>query len=193
MGDEEKLRRLLQLAKGGDVEASTAIVESYRAFVERLASDAMVAALNGRLSSQDIAQDTMVEAWRGLPGFRGGSDRELRAWFSALVRNKLVDAQRRHMGTLKRDVGQEVRLHDIQPPESPERSPSSHARAIETDAELWAAVNQLSPSDRRLLELRYRDRLSHSEIAKKLTKTETAVRKQWSRVLAQLESKLGGS
>ena len=57
---------------------------------------------------------------------------------------------------------------------------------IETDLELWNAVQRLPAAEREIIELRHRYKLPHAEIAGRLEITEELVRKKLSRSIQSL-------
>ena len=67
-----------------------------------------------------------------------------------------------------------------------EPSPAEQVELRQLHAPLQAALAQLSPSDREVLEMRFVDTLSHAEVAARLGKREAAVRQQTKRALDRL-------
>jgi RNA polymerase sigma-70 factor, ECF subfamily len=82
----EQEQRLLEAARGGDEQAFRRIVERHRALLH-----AHCYRMLGSVEDADDAlQDTLVRAWRGLPGFDGRS--ALRTWLYAIATNVCRDA-----------------------------------------------------------------------------------------------------
>ena len=115
----------------------------------------------GKFDPSDIAQQTMLEAYRDLPKFRGQSEPELLAWLRQILAHVLGHEIRRHRGTQQRDLSREVsleqslaqsslRLGAILAEDGP--SPSQQAVAREQEvrlAEVLAeAAGRISRSDR---------------------------------------------
>ena len=75
-------RSLLELARAGDAEAYG---EVYRAYATRLLRQAMTLCGNVALA-EELAQDTLVEAWRGLRRYNGRC--EFFTWLCAILLNR---------------------------------------------------------------------------------------------------------
>jgi RNA polymerase sigma-70 factor, ECF subfamily len=72
-------RRLVDRAKGGDVRAFEALVRRYERWVFTLA----LRMVGDRADAEDMAQEVFLKAYRGLPGFRGGS--RFSTWLYAIA------------------------------------------------------------------------------------------------------------
>jgi len=87
-GSEE--RAWLRAAQRGDKAAFGQIVRRYHRLVVsvawRLSGDPELA--------NDVAQETFLAAWLGLPSFRPEGDASLRAWLCRIAHNRAVDALR---------------------------------------------------------------------------------------------------
>ena len=102
-------RELLGAARGGDEDAFRSLVEPHHA-----ALHAHCYRMLGSLhDAEDALQDTLLRAWRGLPGVRGRSS--LRAWLYRIATNACIDASaRRPKRVLPLDQG---------PPAGPDDDP----------------------------------------------------------------------
>jgi RNA polymerase sigma-70 factor, ECF subfamily len=91
---------LLEAARGGDEQAFRRIVEGHRAELH-----AHCYRMLGSLHDADDAlQETLVRAWRGLPGFEGRS--ALRSWLYRIATNACLDTiARRPRRVLPIDYG----------------------------------------------------------------------------------------
>ncbi len=135
------------------------------------------------LPNKQDAEDLLVEVF--LAAFNnvelhGLSNTRQLAWLIRVARNKLVD-RRRHMALLSMvpiDLVQEF-ADDIPTPEQ-------HVQQQESYERLNQALKHLSPSQRKLLSLRYISNMNYREIANMLGKSEEAVRQMCSRTLRQL-------
>jgi RNA polymerase sigma-70 factor, ECF subfamily len=84
MSDQE--RALLDAARNGDEDAYRALVEEHRS-----ALYAHCYRMLGSLhDAEDVLQETMLRAWRGLARFEGG--RPLRPWLFKIATNACLDA-----------------------------------------------------------------------------------------------------
>jgi RNA polymerase sigma-70 factor (ECF subfamily) len=75
--DEDQ--RLVHRAKAGDVGAFEALVRRYERWVFTLA----LRMVGNRGDAEDVAQEVFLKAYRGLPGFRGGS--RFSTWLYAIA------------------------------------------------------------------------------------------------------------
>ena len=107
-------------------------LEEFRAYLglmARLQLDGRVAA---KLSSSDIVQQTLAEAFEKRGQFRGTSDEELAAWLRKALSHNLADAVK-GLRRAKRDVGLEQSL-----------DAALEKSSARLDA--WLAAEQRSPS-----------------------------------------------
>jgi RNA polymerase sigma-70 factor (ECF subfamily) len=93
-------RELLEAARGGDGDAFRRLVEPHRqelhAHCYRM--------LGSMHDAEDVLQDTLLRAWRGLPGFEGRSS--LRSWLYRIATNACLDRiSQRSRRALPVDVG----------------------------------------------------------------------------------------
>ena len=87
--EREKERELISRAQGGDRGAFSALVRAHGdevyTLARRLVGDPHLAA--------DIAQETLIRAWRALPDFRG--DAALSTWLHRITVNTAWTLKRR--------------------------------------------------------------------------------------------------
>lgn len=114
-----------------------------RRFLRHLSGNAALA--------DDLAQETFLQAWRGLARFRG--DAAFTTWLLGIAHNHWRNARRQHL--------------TASPPGRPleEEVIPSPARASDLQHDLALALDQLAPEEQTALHLCYQQGLSHSEIA----------------------------
>jgi RNA polymerase sigma-70 factor (ECF subfamily) len=66
--------------------------------------------LQGKFDPSDIVQQTLLEAVRALPQFRGQTEAELAGWLRAILGHVLAHEVRRYRGTQERDLTREVSI-----------------------------------------------------------------------------------
>ncbi|MCA9624823.1 MAG: RNA polymerase sigma factor [Myxococcales bacterium] len=143
-----------------------------------------MAMLGSQQDAEDMAQETLIDAYGGLDGFR--AEGSMRGWLLAIARRKcarLIEKRGRRK--------QKLRLvHDA------ERAPSSD-EAVDRQLLLRqradrarAALETVRPSEREALLLRYGGGLSFKEVAEACGIDEAAARKRVSRAIARLRSHL---
>lgn len=120
--------------------------------------------------AEDLLQEVLVRAYRGLPGFRG--DAALRTWlFRILVR--LASEPWRWQ---RRDRAQP--LGDIDVPDTFDVPPEQQARGRELQDRLDEAMERLTPKQRTALHLRAVEGLDYAAISAVLGCSQPAARMQ---------------
>jgi RNA polymerase sigma-70 factor, ECF subfamily len=137
-------------AQDGDHEAFAALAAESIDHLYRVARlivrDASIA--------EDVVQDTLLEAWRGLPGLRDPDRFE--AWLHRLLVRACIRAGSRR----RRNMSTEVRLLEQDAPTTGDAQ-----RALLMRDLVGRGFRRLAPDQRALLVLRYYLDLSESEIA----------------------------
>ncbi len=119
--------------------------------------------LGSRADAEEVLQETFLEVWRRAREFdpnRGGVE----TWVTTIARTRAID-RRRALGTVARiadDVAQQP------PPASASPvSPMEAASLGQDRARVAAAMRELSPEQRTVVELAYFEGLSQREIAER--------------------------
>jgi RNA polymerase sigma-70 factor (ECF subfamily) len=136
-----------------------------------------------QVASLQDAEDLLLEVF--LVAFKSGTlvelpaERQL-AWLRHVARNKVIDRYRHHsLLTL-------LPLEEASNTQSAELTPEQYAEQRETYAHLCRVLDQLTPVQQELIQLRYVHDLRFSEIAAILNKPEGTVRQWLVRTLQQL-------
>lgn len=117
-----------------------------------------------RQMAEDVTQEAFLSIWRSRAPFdpaRGS----VRSWSLGIVRNRAIDALRRHAGNApKLDLDDDAALDVQRAPES------TDAEAIRRDTarHVRGALGELPDEQSRVIELAYFGGFSHSEIAEML-------------------------
>lgn len=179
-------------AHHADLAAEQALVERARAdpdafgalydrYVDRIYRFAFHRT-GGHADAEDVTAQTFHRAferigayeWRGVP---------FGAWLFRIARNALVDRTRR---------GHAVSLDQIADGEpAADDAPCELAlEAREALDEVWAAVAQLAPMQRRAVTLYYGRDLSHAEVGRRLGRSEAAAKQLVYRAIKTLRGRL---
>ena len=105
--------------------------------------------------ADDLAQDTFVQAWRGLAGYQGNS--AFPTWLLGIAHNHWRNARRRQR-TIPVESEHLATLEPV-----PSSAPLSDLKH-----DLGRALRSLAPEEQAALHLCYQQGLSHSEIAEVL-------------------------
>ncbi len=122
--------------------------------------------LKNDADAADVAQQTFVRAYRALDGFRGAAS--VRSWLYRIAINLALNHMRDHAREQPEEID-EHRLHI---------GATGAQRIIDGEdaARLRAAIGELPPKQRMVLELRIFDELSFKEVAELADCTENAAK-----------------
>jgi RNA polymerase sigma-70 factor, ECF subfamily len=186
---------LLSEAQAGSTPHLGQLLELYRRYLGRLARIEIGRQLQAKLDASDLVQDTLLEAHRNFPKFRGASEQQFVGWLRQIMAASLANLLRRYLGTQGRDVRleRELAAHLDQSSRlldrgliDPLSSPSQQAAHREQAVLLANALEQLPEDYRDVLVLRHLEGLSFSEIGRRLDRSLDSVEKLWVRGLARL-------
>ena len=139
-----------------------------------------MALVGTQAEAEDLAQETLLAAHDAFGDFRG--EGSIRAWLFGIARKKCA----RH---LERRVRRESRLrlvHDATRADAADEQFHRRQRAEQARA----ALEQIRPSEREAVVLRYAAELSFREVGEACGIDEAAARKRVSRALARLRDAL---
>ncbi len=191
----EGFGQLIEQARGGSELALGQLLERCRRYLLLVANDSLDSDLRPKVGASDLVQDTFLAAHQDFSHFHGTSERELLAWLTKILTNRLCNNVRHYRGTLKRDIEREESLEAGDAVE--QRSLSVHAAApaqaliaIDDSQRLREALQRLPKPMQDVLILRTWERQTFVEIAAQLEATPDAVRKMWGRAVRRLQAEL---
>jgi RNA polymerase sigma-70 factor, ECF subfamily len=170
-------------------------LDQYRDWLRLLARLQIDTRFQGKFDASDIVQQTMLEACRDLPKFRGQSQAELVAWLRGIMAHVIAHHVRRYGGTLARNASREISLEASLAETScalanvlaaEHSSPSQQAAREEEGVRLAGILESLPPDYREVLILRNLEGLSHEAVAARMQRSPGAVRMLWVRALARV-------
>lgn len=175
-----------------DAEAVDAMIVRHlpglRGFIERRAG----ALLREKESCSDLVQTVCREAIENIGNYRFHDENGFKQWLYSAALHK-IHARARHYRAGKRDAHRERPLPDDAASTAggadvprDVRTPSRQAAAREDLAILREAFDRLPDDYREVIVLSREHGLPHAEIAKRLSRSEPAVRVLLSRALARL-------
>jgi RNA polymerase sigma-70 factor (ECF subfamily) len=190
--------RLDDLRHGDPAVRGVALL-AYEPWLRVLARLGVNERFRAKFDPSDVVQQTLFEACRDLPRFRGGSEAELMAWLRQVLAHVLAHEVRRYAGTLGRDLGREFSLEQALAESSrrlgdalaaPGSSPSVQAGRHEMELRLADCLSRLPDDYREVILLRNIEGLPHEEIARRMGRNVGAVRMLWVRALSRLRREL---
>ena len=149
--------RLLRRAVLGDQQAWGALLAQSRDRLRRMVALRLDRRLQGRVDPSDIIQETYIDASARLADYARQPDMPFFLWLRFLTGQRLLRANRQHLGAEIRDVAREVslyrgalffpakrthlekRCHDLQPPSERVASPVCADRTP-GGAAAWRAI-----------------------------------------------------
>jgi RNA polymerase sigma-70 factor (ECF subfamily) len=196
-GADDRNNMRIRQARAGSPEALGQLLDGCRGYLLRIAREELDPRLQAKGGASDLVQETFLEAQRDFAAFTGESEAELLAWLRHRLRYRVAKFVRSYRQTAKRAAGREVSLDaggsSSVPgavPIADQPSPSQCAVAGERDQLLEQAMEQLPAEYRRVLDLRYRERLSFEEIGRVLARTPNSARKFWAQAIERLKLEL---
>lgn len=197
---DERSQELLSLARDGDGTALGSLLGVYRGYLSVLARTQISRRLQGKADASDLVQETLLEAHRHFPDFRGASEGEFIGWLRSILAGLIANHVRRYLGTKRRDARLErtllVELSDASGVLGAElaadcTSPSQQAVNREAAVQLAAALEMLPDHYREVIMLRHLEGLPFAQVAERMGRTVESVEKLWVRALARLRQALG--
>lgn len=177
---------LLRRAVRGEPDAVAEIYERYEARVRTRVRTRLTPALRREFDTLDIRQSVFADVLRDLPQFEDRGERAFLHWLYVRAERKVIAKQRR-LRPDRGEVGTEV-ARDGAPCDAPD--PSERATRAEQARRIRELVADLPEGERRVVELRTRERLSFPAIARELALgSEDAARKRYARALRKLEGR----
>jgi RNA polymerase sigma-70 factor (ECF subfamily) len=191
------LNVLLTRVAQDDAAARDELLGVYRPYLRLLAMRQLPRLVRKRLDASDIVQQTLVDAVRGLPDFRGQSEPEFTAWMMRLLERNLLMSVRNNT-VAKRDIRLEqswtdgsgsavLMWHSLAADGS---SPMSSVFRGEAALLLAIALEKLPVDQRTAVKLRYIEQLSFQTIADEMSRTLGSVAHLIRRGLETLETYL---
>lgn len=200
--NEVKIEALIDRAAQGDQSACTQLFSTYREPLLRMVRLRMDRKLSTRVDASDVVQEANIEAVRRLPEYaRSGKKMDFFLWLRWIANDKLIDAHRYHIGTQKRQVGQEVSIFARPLAEATSyalaehllgrlASPSEALKTAETKLAVENALNKLDPVDREVLVLRHFEQLTNQQTAAVLGLQKSGASRRYVAALTRLKKEL---
>lgn len=180
---------LLERARGGDGDSFGALVEGLGLRLLLLIQRRGSALLGADLAAEDLLQETLCKAWTLLPEVQLDRPGAFYPWLAALARGLLAD-RAKYLHAKARGSVRHVESHTGLAVYDSRTSVSRIvARKLEVERAL-AALAQLSPAQREVVEGHLLDGRSLSELAAELQVSKSAVWDRLQRGMARLQGAL---
>jgi len=171
-------------------------LQRFRPFLKALAERELEGRLRPKFDASDIVQQTMLQAMLAEKQWRGQDDASKAGWLRAILRNVVHGVSRRFhrpgrsidcergigsSGDTSHAAGELAENHT---------SPSLVLQSEEERQRIAAAIEKLTPEQRRVLILRYWEEQSLAEIAHSLEKSQDAIAGLLYRAMKVMRSEL---
>jgi RNA polymerase sigma-70 factor (ECF subfamily) len=194
-------QELINGAKAGDAEAAGELLNRHREALRRMIELRLDRRIQQRVDASDIVQEVMIEANRRLRGYLDDPAMPFHLWLRQMARDRLIDAHRRHRGSVKRSVDREQAM--VAPAAldrstielaaqlcDPELTPAAAATMQELQRRFQAALETMEANDREIVLMRHFEQLSNQDVAQCLHLTEPAASMRYLRAMRKLRKLL---
>jgi RNA polymerase sigma-70 factor, ECF subfamily len=191
--DSFATRDLLRRVREGEADATDDLLREHRDWLRRVVLARLDPRLRARLDASDVVQEACLVAARRLHEYLEAPRLRFRLWLRGLALEQAVMAWRRHVDAERRSMKREESLDLpggawLLPARDP--TPSRAESGREREERLRGEVDQLKPTDREILLLRYFEGLSNQEAADVLGIEPGAASKRHRRALQEFGRRL---
>lgn len=185
---------LLNRFHAGDRAALQELVTRHLDYVRAQIHGRLGADFRGRMDTQDLVQDVLVDVLQDGPRFKLEDEEAFRKVLARIVENTICD-KHRYLRREARDVRRERAqatdtILNLDPPDRSVTRPSQAADSNEREAWVRLALEFLDPLDRQAIWLREFEEKSFREVGEALGVSEEAARKRFTRALPQLAQRV---
>jgi RNA polymerase sigma-70 factor, ECF subfamily len=195
---QDDVEGLLASAKNGRAESLNELLQLYGNYLRVVAGVRLDDRLRARCSPSDVVQDTLLDAFRDFPQFRGRTKAEFLGWLRQILANNILRMTERHLDAAKRAVRREVSLDAVQGSSRSSASlvgiladraasPSSIVGSREAATILVDQLANLPADYREVLVLRHFQGLSFAEVGQQMRRSPGAVRILWVRAIGHMQ------
>ncbi|MCA9170562.1 MAG: sigma-70 family RNA polymerase sigma factor [Planctomycetales bacterium] len=182
---------LLRLARHGNVDALGQLMARHVTRLESQVRLQLGRTLQAKVDPSDVVQDTLLDAHRQFPTFRGDTETDFVNWLKQILAGQLARAARTFLGTRARDASLERSIEISDRSSAGDQlqlagsdiTPSGLVSEIEQFEKLQGIVAGLPEDYRKVITLRAFEGCSFGEIAKRMDRTVDSVQKLWVRGL----------
>ena len=196
--DLDRTAKLIAEARAGRREASDELFRAYGEVLGRAIRRRMHGARSPRFDTSDVVQEALADAVLHFDDFEPRGPGSFRRWLLAILENRLRMAVHREHAE-KRDARREAAPARGRSGSFPSAlagsvtSPSSAAAAGEERERVELLLARLSPDHAEVVRLVKIRELSVAEAARRMGRTENAVKKLLARALLAMRAELGRS
>jgi RNA polymerase sigma-70 factor (ECF subfamily) len=170
---------LVSRAQTGDASAFHELLDRHAGYLFGVAASMV----GNAADAEDVVQETLLGAFRGLRGFEGRSS--VKTWLTSILI--------RQTAMRRRSAGRRLAA-SLESAAEAESGPSASppTEATDTRIDLMAAIQELSPDHREVIVLREINGLSYEEMAEALGVPRGTIESRLFRARRQLQERLEG-
>jgi RNA polymerase sigma-70 factor (ECF subfamily) len=183
MAAEDRIQILVDQARQGDRAAFDDLVHGYRDRLKSMIHSRLGVHLRQTLDAEDILQESFLWAFRSLPRFQWRGENSFYRWLCSIAEHVILKAANRRERDHKLPLACE--------PPGDEVSPSKVMRRNERFDRLQGSFDDLSSDYREVIMLARVEGLRIAEIARRMNRSQEAVKKLLRRGLKKLREGFG--
>ena len=181
--DTNTTRTLVSRAKTGDRTAFESLVAEYTEELRDRIGFRMGPQVRGKLEPEDVLQETFLRAFQSIEHFTWRGDASFLRWLQSIAENRIRDAVKGPRGERMLQLSDQIGAR------SP--SPSTNLRRDERFDRLNRSLAHLSPDHREVILLSRIEGLKLRAVARRMDRSENAVKNLLLRALRELKSRFG--
>jgi RNA polymerase sigma-70 factor (ECF subfamily) len=183
MKARDEIDAMLERAVAGDREAFDRVLARYRERLEAIVRTRLGARLLARLEVDDVLQETCLRALRSIDRFRPRGGESFLRWLAGIAEHVILKAAEKDRGAPLLSLAQDRAASGV--------SPSRAAARGERLERLEAALAGLSSDHAQVIRLARLEGLELREVARRMDRSEEAVKQLLSRALKALRRSFG--
>ena len=202
MGDDCEFRELIRNAKGGDRKSFTKLLMGFDDELRNYIASRVARTDGHAISVDDLFQESLMDAFRGIDGFTSDTASGFRAWLHAIADNRFVStirvirSQKRggnfQLQAIPDEFDSTSRILENLFQDS-DQAPSEKVERSETIEAIHLNLANLPDDQQRAIRARYIDGLSLEETAQSMNRSCGAVRGLLHRAKLSLKLAMGGT
>ncbi|CAN1536375.1 RpoE DNA-directed RNA polymerase specialized sigma subunit, sigma24 homolog [Spirosomataceae bacterium] len=169
------LTRTIEDCKKGQPKAQKLLYERFAEFGKNIC----MRYANSEFEAEEILSDGFIKVFSKINDYRG--EQKFEAWFRRIVVNTAIDYYRKNKNTLN--------FYNLDTAEETFNAQETNHYPLDAE-EIMNLVQSLSPAYRIVFSMSVVDGYTHTEIAKELQCTESAVRANLTKAKAKLKEKI---
>lgn len=180
----------------GDRLAMEKLLRKYRPYLRVVAQRATRKMFSPKFDTSDIVQQACLEAYNGMPHFRGRSEAEFNGWITTILNRNMINLIRNHTAQ-RRDVRREFSLGHGGPEISLQwheadtgTGPASRLLKGEAALILAEALTRLTDSQRTAIQMRFLEGMKFADIADQMDIQPSSVARLIARGIENLRKHL---